>query len=80
MLFFYFKQPCNITDGRCHWIAAGQELENTLSTAVIVYIGMTRHKHVRPSTIQLIRKYQQANDNNVAIIAKKRRVILFYVR
>ena len=32
------------------------------------------------SAIRLIWKYQQANDNNVAIIAKKRRVNLFYKR
>ena len=26
--FFYFKQLCNITDGRRHWIAAVPSLEN----------------------------------------------------
>ena len=58
---------------------SGLKVGNRSSTSDIVYIDMTV-KNVSLSAIQLIWKYQQANDNNVAVIAKKTTVILFYVR
>ena len=72
MLFFFTSNSCVIL--RTGAVIEKQRVKvgEHLSTAVIVYIGMT-NKHVWLSAIQLIWKYQPANDNNVTIIAKKRR-------